>query len=75
MFHRVLSESSTGGFQPVPNLSVTPELFCELIRGVLGAGHEIVSLSEARERILAGRKSRKFGTGWNPPVLLSERTR
>jgi len=60
MFHRVLSESSTRGFQPVPNLSVTPEVFCELIRGVLGAGYEIVSLSEACERILAGRKSPKF---------------
>lgn len=54
MFHRVLPADPAGRFAPTASLSVTPEFFEALIRFLLARGYEIVTMSEARRRLIDG---------------------
>ena len=60
MFHRVLPECAVDDFKPVQEIAVTPEMLHDTITRVLAAGYDIISLSQARERILARKSARKF---------------
>jgi peptidoglycan/xylan/chitin deacetylase (PgdA/CDA1 family) len=52
MFHRVLPAAPAGRFAPNAFLSVTPEFFEAVIRFLLARGYEIVTMSEARRRLI-----------------------
>lgn len=60
MFHRVLPEGNSGAFCPTQGLTVAPDQFREICRSLLSSGYEIVSLDEARDRILSGKNARRF---------------
>ena len=61
MFHRVLPAAPAEKFAPNASLSVTPEFFDAVIRFLLARGYEIVTMSEARRRLIDdGRLARPF---------------
>lgn len=60
MFHRVRPVSSDGSFTPNSFLEVTPEFFAAVIELLQEHGIEIVTMSEARRRLVAGETARRF---------------
>lgn len=59
MLHRV-SPDKPGAFSPNSGLMVTPAYLDSVLRDVCAAGLDIVSLEEARERLLSGKTDRRF---------------
>lgn len=58
-FHHVRPERGDG-FQPNRNLEITPEFLDTLLTGIAASGDEIVSLDEARRRLVEGDFRRRF---------------
>jgi len=59
MLHRV-SPEKPDAFSPNAGLTVTPSYLDSVLRDVRAAGLDIVSLDEARERLISGKKGRRF---------------